>query len=208
MIYDTIALTQSLLIILILLSRVSEPFVWNNLIQDIKKVFVIKKKMKRRLYSEQPLCSFTNSVMNVELVQLILTGVCNSMDIYVLKQLMKSCNDKSVKFHTLSFKTKQKLSVSIIKDMTRITCDDIKLLQIENWNLRTEKLDETFSQTSRSFTINEEGSFYKSIAVEDQEVNGDNLETNLNGSASDGGTDLEVSHISDVLLRQSSPTRV
>ena len=50
----------------ICIARVSEPYVYNNLIQDILILFRSKKGGQAQNYSEQPLCSFANSVMSIE----------------------------------------------------------------------------------------------------------------------------------------------
>jgi hypothetical protein len=69
---------------LLFISRISEPYVWNNLVEDCKKVFrcmVCSKHMSIKRFKDQPLNAFANSIMNIEYVQLILTGICNFMEI-------------------------------------------------------------------------------------------------------------------------------
>ena len=55
--------------IIIVVTRFSEPFVYQNFIS-------VKSK-----YSSEPLCAFANSAMNIEFVYLILVGINNFMEI-------------------------------------------------------------------------------------------------------------------------------
>jgi hypothetical protein len=68
--------------VLLTLIRLSEPFVYNRLIQDIYKLTrkfccgtLKERKLKPKKYADQPLCAFTNSAMNIEFVYLILLGI-------------------------------------------------------------------------------------------------------------------------------------
>jgi hypothetical protein len=64
----------------------SEPFVYNHFKQDVKKFFSKFFKndknavVKEEKFSNEPLCAFANSAMNIEFVYLILLGINNFMD--------------------------------------------------------------------------------------------------------------------------------
>lgn len=73
--------------IILALIRLSEPFVYNHFKRDVKKFFskFFKKKdnmveEKEEKFSNEPLCAFANSAMNIEFVYLILLGINNFMD--------------------------------------------------------------------------------------------------------------------------------
>ena len=72
------------------LCRITEPFFWKHLIFDLKcvlrKIFCFCISQKRRSsvkkvkFSDEPLCAFATSAMNIEFVYLILLGVNNFMN--------------------------------------------------------------------------------------------------------------------------------
>ena len=56
------------------LTRLSEPYVFDQ----IKQLFKVRSKNTK--FSEESLCQFVNSVMNIEFVYLILIGINNFYD--------------------------------------------------------------------------------------------------------------------------------
>jgi 3'-phosphoadenosine 5'-phosphosulfate (PAPS) 3'-phosphatase len=68
--------------------------------------------------------------MNIEFVQLILTGVCNFMEIRQIKMAMQTGQD----VNNIIKKTNE-LEVHFQKDVTNITYCDIKVQELEKWNI-------------------------------------------------------------------------
>ena len=66
----------------IALVRILEPFVFQEFKIVIKKYFCCTKKrsVKKLEFSDESLCSFMNSVANIEFVYLILLGINNFME--------------------------------------------------------------------------------------------------------------------------------
>ena len=66
----------------IALVRILEPFVFQEFKIMIKKYFCCTKKrsVKKLEFSDESLCSFMNSVANIEFVYLILLGINNFME--------------------------------------------------------------------------------------------------------------------------------
>lgn len=70
------------------LVRMTEPYFWRHMVSDFKNLFrrifcfLCSKpdnESKKQRYSNEPLCAFANSAMNIEFVYLILLGVNNFM---------------------------------------------------------------------------------------------------------------------------------
>jgi hypothetical protein len=66
----------------IVLLRICEPFVFEELLLQLSKLSCQKTVKIRRTvqYSKESLDSFLNSAINIEFVSLILQGVISSMD--------------------------------------------------------------------------------------------------------------------------------
>ena len=72
------------------LVRITEPYFWKHFVYDTKrlltKIFCVCSrkgkitKERRGKFSDEPLCAFATSAMNIEFVYLILLGVNNFMN--------------------------------------------------------------------------------------------------------------------------------
>jgi hypothetical protein len=77
---------------LMLILRISEPFIYQNLKTDLDRILNCckskKEILKHKKYSSEPLCAFTNSAMNIEFVYLILVGINNFMEIQQVEEIV------------------------------------------------------------------------------------------------------------------------
>jgi hypothetical protein len=61
---------------LVAICRFSEPYVF----EQFKRLFKRNEACKAKKFSEESLCNFVNSVMNIEFVYIILIGINNFYD--------------------------------------------------------------------------------------------------------------------------------
>lgn len=129
--------------ILLAMIRLSEPYVWNHFKQDIKYLFNRESSTSKQKFSSEPLCAFANSAMNIEFVYLILLGINNFMDSRETRKNSYQRNDIQQKASKLKIENHGK--------STRITFCDIKVKDIDKWNVDQEsKMDEVISLESFS----------------------------------------------------------
>lgn len=59
------------------IQRLSEPFVWYAIVDDLKSMLRCRKQSStnKLKYSKESLNSFINSAMNIEYVFIVLTGI-------------------------------------------------------------------------------------------------------------------------------------
>ena len=110
--------------------RLSEPYVWNHFKQDVKYLFSRKLDgAAKQKFSSKPLCAFANSAMNIEFVYLILLGINNFLD-------SRDARKSSLVMGTEKEKmTNSKLKIVNHGKSTNITFCDIKMKDIDKWNV-------------------------------------------------------------------------
>jgi heme exporter protein D len=117
--------------------RFSEPFVYHQFLSDVynlrRRLCARSKasKLKPDKFAVQPLCAFTNSAMNIEFVYLILLGINSFMEHQLMLKNFPNQDNKQMK------KKNKDSSIIIEKKngFTRITLCELKLKDIELWNV-------------------------------------------------------------------------